>query len=80
MVWAVGRPFRWVCRSLPLRQIARSGALTQATAAQNDECRSAVMRALSGPVHVGAVLNPKHGDRRGLVVDLVDDAICTASR
>jgi hypothetical protein len=30
---------------------------------------------LSRPVHIGAVVNPKHGDGAGLVVDLVDYSI-----
>jgi hypothetical protein len=35
---------------------------------------------LSGPVDVGTMLDAKDSDYRGRVVDLVDDAICTASR
>jgi hypothetical protein len=35
---------------------------------------------LSGPVDVGTMLDAKDRDDRGCFVDLIDDAICTASR
>jgi hypothetical protein len=39
-----------------------------------------IWAALSGSIHVGPVLDPKDGDGRSLVVDLVNDAIGASSR